>query len=50
MAPDGSESADPRAYRRLAAMIRQEISEGRLGRGSRRRQSLALAASTGTHG
>ena len=33
MAPDGSESADPRAYRRLAAMIRQEISEGSLGRG-----------------
>jgi DNA-binding GntR family transcriptional regulator len=33
MAPDGFESADPRAYRRVAAMIRQEISEGRLGRG-----------------
>jgi DNA-binding GntR family transcriptional regulator len=33
MAPGGSESADPRAYRRLAAMIRREISDGRLGRG-----------------
>ena len=33
MAPNDSEWTDPRAYRRLAAMIRQEISEGRLGRG-----------------
>lgn len=33
MAPGGSEAADPRAYRRLAATIRQEISEGRLGQG-----------------
>jgi GntR family transcriptional regulator len=33
MAPNGSELPDPRAYRRLAAMIRRDISEGRLRRG-----------------
>jgi DNA-binding GntR family transcriptional regulator len=33
MAPNDSEWTDPRAYRRLAAMIRREISEGRLRRG-----------------
>lgn len=33
LAADDSELTDPRAYRRLAAVIRQEISEGRLGRG-----------------
>ena len=33
MAADESELTDPRAYQRLAAMIRREISEGRLGRG-----------------
>lgn len=33
MAPDDSEWTDPRAYRRLAAVIRREISEGRLRRG-----------------
>jgi len=33
LAPDDSEWSDPRAYRRLASMIRREIGEGRLARG-----------------
>jgi DNA-binding GntR family transcriptional regulator len=32
-APNDSELTDPRAYRRLEATIRREISEGRLRRG-----------------
>jgi hypothetical protein len=45
LAPNDSEWTDPRAYRRLAAMIRREISEGR-----RHRQSPASAGITGTRG
>lgn len=33
MDSNDDDSADPREYRRLAGMVRQEISEGRLGRG-----------------
>lgn len=33
MAANDAELTDPRAYRRLAAVIRREISEGRLGQG-----------------
>jgi DNA-binding GntR family transcriptional regulator len=33
LAANDAELTDPRAYRRLAAVIRREISEGRLGQG-----------------
>lgn len=42
-----AESADPRAYVRLAAMIRSQIRDGRWERASRCRQLLACARSTG---
>ncbi len=50
MAPPDPSQADPRAYRRLAALIRQQIGDGTRNRAGRHRPSPASARSTDTPG
>ena len=50
MPPTHAGLADPRAYVRLAAIVREQIIDGTLGPGPPDRRSPASARSTGTRG